>query len=124
MRVGIVGSRRRNSSGDRAQVEIMIDVVAKEYGDDLVIVSGGCQKGADKFAASYCNEMDIKLVEHLPDVANVKDYGDRVQRYYARNRKIAQDSDFIVAFVALDRTGGTENTIKHAKELGKPVIYK
>jgi hypothetical protein len=28
----------------------------------------------------------------------------------------------VVAFVAADRTGGTENTIKHAEQLGVPHV--
>jgi hypothetical protein len=31
------------------------------------------------------------------------------------------DSDRIIAFVAADRTGGTEDTIRRAKRAGKPV---
>jgi hypothetical protein len=42
-------------------------------------------------------------------------------RYYARNQRIVDDSDLIVAFVAPDRTGGTEDTIRRAKRAGKPV---
>jgi hypothetical protein len=39
-----------------------------------------------------------------------------------RNTYIAQDADVILAVVALDRKGGTEDTIKKALKLGKKVI--
>ena len=42
-------------------------------------------------------------------------------RYYARNQRIVDDSDRVIAFVAPDRTGGTEDTIRWAVRAGKPV---
>ena len=36
-------------------------------------------------------------------------------------RQIAAACDVLIAFVAHDRKGGTENTIEHARRLGKPV---
>jgi hypothetical protein len=46
---------------------------------------------------------------------------DRSNRYYARNQVIVTDSDRIIAFVAPDRTGGTEDTIRRAERAAKPV---
>jgi hypothetical protein len=43
------------------------------------------------------------------------------KRYRARNQIIVDDSDRIIAFVAPDRTGGTEDTIRRAERSGKPV---
>ena len=37
------------------------------------------------------------------------------------NQRIVDDSDRVIAFVALDRTGGTEDTIRRAERAGKPV---
>ena len=48
----------------------------------------------------------------------------QINRYYERNKKIAERSDVIIAFVAPDRRGGTENTIKWTKSLGEKVILK
>jgi hypothetical protein len=42
-------------------------------------------------------------------------------RYYARNQSIVNDSESTVAFVAQDRTGGTEDTIRRATRARKPV---
>jgi len=39
---------------------------------------------------------------------------------YARNKLIARDADILIAVVAADRKGGTEDTIKHfRKKFGK-----
>ena len=43
------------------------------------------------------------------------------KRYYERNQRIVNESDLIVAFLAPNRTGGTEDTIRRAKRADKPV---
>jgi len=92
------------------------------HGESLVVISGGCKQGADNFAASSCDLMGVNLIEHFPRLSGVRNYGEAVQRYYARNRKIAEDCDILVALVANDRKGGTENTIKYAMQLGKEIV--
>ena len=42
-------------------------------------------------------------------------------RYYSRKQRIARGSDLVVAFVAPDWSGATEDTISRAKRAGKPV---
>jgi len=42
-------------------------------------------------------------------------YIERVGAYFARNKEIAEYCDMLVAVVASDRTGGTENTIQYKK---------
>jgi hypothetical protein len=41
--------------------------------------------------------------------------------FYRRNQRLVDDSDRVIAFVAPDRTGGTEDTIRRATRAGKPV---
>jgi hypothetical protein len=43
------------------------------------------------------------------------------ERFYARNQRVVDDCDRIIAFVALDRLGGTEDTIRRAWKAGKSV---
>lgn len=124
-RLGVVGSRRRASSADRLYVFAVIQSALKLYTkNSIVIVSGGCRTGADAFAAEAvrCFLSPEQLVEHLPNIRPGQPYGDMVSAYYARNRLIAQDVDIVFALTANDRKGGTENTIKHAREFGKPVM--
>jgi hypothetical protein len=41
---------------------------------------------------------------------------------FVRNALIAADADVLIAVVAADRTGGTEDTVRKAEKLGKRVI--
>jgi hypothetical protein len=59
--------------------------------------------------------------EHRPELAGVRGYGPAVRRYHDRNQRIVEDCDRLIAFVAPDRTGGTEDTIRRARRAGKPV---
>jgi len=114
MKVGIVGSRRW-------QNREMVEALVNELPPDSVIVSGGC-RGVDKWAASAARSRGLEVVEHLPYFpAGSNPHWVYTQAYHARNLKIAEDSDIIYAFVAADRKGGTDNTIKHAQKLGVPV---
>ena len=116
MKYEIVGSRKRL---DKHSV---INFVKSLKNDDIVI-SGGCQ-GVDTWAEETAKSLGIKTIIYKPDLENIKNKGDMIQRYYDRNKRIAQESDILIAFVSLDRKDGTENTIKYVKELGKIVEVK
>lgn len=129
IKVGVVGSRRRNSDKDEKIIfnyALALLRKAHKANIELAFVSGGCKQGADSFIRKFCDLYPIELIEHLPKLDGLeghnKNYWMVVEAYYARNKLIAEDSNFIIAMVAPDRTGGTENTIKYAKELGKDVI--
>ena len=47
MKIGIVGSRRYEN---RKKIKDFIFELEKKFGNDLIIVSGGCKNGADKYA--------------------------------------------------------------------------
>lgn len=125
--LGIVGSRRRCSLYDRQLVFkiivgfIEMDVIG-ELDRKIVVVSGGCRTGADSYAeeAARANGLNtlIHPVQKDPPIRNKKDFRDRA---FARNRLVARDSDLLFALVSEDRTGGTEDTIEHMKQFGKPV---
>jgi YspA, cpYpsA-related SLOG family len=112
-RIAIVGSRRRT---DRAAVEAAV----AELPAGTIVVSGGC-RGVDTWAAEAASARGLAVVEHRPDIHGVRNRGDAVRRYHARNRRIAADCDWMIAFPAPDRTGGTENAIAQACRLGKPI---
>lgn len=107
MILGIVGSRRRNSQADK---EILKDRIL-----DLrptTIVSGGCPKGADKFAEEIAAELGIEILIFRPKgITKRTPYFKIVRAMYERNSMIAHVSDHLIALVAKDRKGGTENTI-------------
>lgn len=109
MRLGIVGSRRRNSSEDKKIVRKKI----LELKPDM-LVSGGCKQGADRFAEELADELRIPITVFNPRFhSHPKNYFGRVEAYYERNRMIANLSEYLIALVAPDRKGGTENTISH-----------
>lgn len=123
--VGVVGSRRRNSIEDFNLLDsYVISLRRRAYksNSDLEFVSGGCAEGADYFITKLCRKYDLKLTEHLPQLQGFSDYFKKVQAYYARNKLIAEDCNFLIAMAAHDRTGGTENTIGYTEKLGKKVI--
>ena len=109
-RIGIVGSRQWKN---REAVETLVHM----FPGDVTIVSGGCE-GVDTWAAETARQRRLVVVEHLPDLPPPgSPQWKFTKAYHTRNRLIAEDVDILYAFVAKDRRGGTENTIKHAMEL-------
>jgi predicted Rossmann fold nucleotide-binding protein DprA/Smf involved in DNA uptake len=113
-RVGIVGSRQRT---DRESVEAFV----RSLPTGCVVVSGGA-RGVDTWAVEAARARGLEVREHLPDLSGVKNRHEATRRYYARNEIVANDCDMLVAFVATDRRGGTEDTIRRAEAAGKPVV--
>lgn len=114
MRVAIVGSRRR---GDLASVEATVN----DLPGDVVVVSGGCA-GPDVWAAAAARARGLPAVEHLPALPAAGSPSWVFARaYHDRNQRVVDDCDRLIAFVAPDRRGGTEDTIRRARRAGKPV---
>lgn len=112
--IGIVGSRRRDEPIDFVAVMTAFD---KLYTKGDAIVSGGCPKGGDHFAERIAKERGITITIHYPDWnTHGKGAG------FERNTRIAEDADVLIACVAADRTGGTEDTVKKAQKLEKEVV--
>ena len=112
--IGIVGSRRRNTSADKTVVYRQF-LELYEIGDH--IVSGGCPSGADNFAEWVAKIEQVPITIHY---ARWKQHG---TAGFIRNKNIARDADVLIACVASDRTGGTENTINHFVSFDKGRVY-
>lgn len=117
--IGIVGSRRRDSQED---FKTCWDSFLNIYEEGDRIVSGGCSRGGDRFAEIIAEKFGLttengKLIIHP---AQWKTYGKRAG--FLRNGLIAQSADVLIALVATDRTGGTEDTIRKASKLHKYII--
>jgi len=117
--IGIVGSRRRNAPED---FQTCWNTFVKIYEPGDKIVSGGCPQGGDSFAEIIAgkfglSELNGGLIIHRADW---KRYGKRAG--FIRNTDIAMDADVVIAIVASDRTGGTEDTIRKATMLRKHLI--
>lgn len=124
--IGIVGSRRRNEPADYALLEEALYKVYKK-GDRLV--SGGCELGADHFAEQIAKVWGIGITIHYPRRENLDERllktnprGAYAIINFARNTLIARDAKILLALVAPDRKGGTEDTVAKALALGKEVV--
>jgi len=104
MNIGIVGSRRRDTKEDYWEV---LQAFQELYSKGDVIVSGGCPQGGDRFAEIIAKEYDIPIKLYR---AEWEKYGRGAG--FIRNTDIARESDVLIACVAEDRIGGTEDTIK------------
>jgi len=102
-RIGIIGSRRRDTKDDFLSVEICFLAIFKE---DDIIISGGCPKGGDRFAEILADKYNTTKVIFKPKWSLGKHAG------FLRNTTIAKNSDELIACVSSNRTGGTEDTIK------------
>jgi predicted Rossmann fold nucleotide-binding protein DprA/Smf involved in DNA uptake len=125
LKIGIVGTRSRNTYTDHSKVLAMLYKAANEKGYDcdlytdktkIMIISGGCSQGGDRFANIIAKNNGIPIYIVYPDW---NQFGKSAG--FIRNSDIAQLSDIIIACVAENRKGGTEDTIKKAEKLGKPV---
>jgi predicted Rossmann fold nucleotide-binding protein DprA/Smf involved in DNA uptake len=113
VRIGIVGSRRRT---DRQAIEACISELAAE-----TVVITGAARGPDRWAEEAARARGLVVVVHKPDLDGALTRWQASDCCYARNQCIVDDSDTVIAFVAPDRTGGTEDTIRRAVRAGKPV---
>lgn len=102
--IGIVGSRRRFTTKD---YHIVVEKFFTEYKPGDRIVSGGCPTGGDEFAERIAKRFQIPILIHYAQ-------WDKLGRGagFARNSDIANDAEILIACVAPDRTGGTEDTVR------------
>lgn len=119
-KIGIVGTRRRNHKRDFRKVN---DAFLLNYQEGDSIVSGGCEEGGDWFAELLSAIYRVEIRIHPPDKSKLNQElleknprAAYAEINYARNTLIAQDSDILIACVAPDRKGGTEDTIKKFKK--------
>ena len=129
MIVGIVGSRRRNSDKDFGKLVARLHQLERETNREIKkIVTGDCKKGGDDFARDIADifgwecevkdKLDPETGEKLERYIN--DYFKFTEICYDRNVEIVKEPlDYLIALVACDRTGGTENTIRHFRRLHK-----
>jgi predicted Rossmann fold nucleotide-binding protein DprA/Smf involved in DNA uptake len=108
--VGIVGSRQRQ---DRESVRKLVNSLPT----DIVVVSGRAP-GPDLWAEQAANARGLQTLIFPPDFAGAITGGQRTRRYHRRNQMIIDTVDELFAFVSLERTGGTEDTIRRAQRKG------
>jgi hypothetical protein len=125
--IGIIGTRKRDSLIDYREVRFAFNKVYQE-GDR--ICSGLCPKGGDRFAVIIADELRLPDKERLwfpPKWDDLKVPNARIKYNkwgkpynakagFDRDTDIARESDILIACVAKDRKGGTEDTIKKWKK--------
>lgn len=84
--------------------------------DNLVIVTGDCQTGADAMAKHYAENMAIDHVQFDADWNNQGDAAGPI-----RNSKMAQYGHALIAFWNME-SPGTDSMIKQARKVGIPIM--
>ena len=109
--IGIVGSRKYKN------VDLVYSVVEKlcMLPLEICILSGGCPKSPDQYAkeaAKFNNDLYTKQIGFKEFLPKSKDK----DGYFARNKLIAENSDFLIAFIPRNLLrSGAWNTVKWMK---------
>lgn len=123
LKLGIVGSRKRNSLKDFHLLKEFILKAKEKF--NITIISGGCQTGADHFAEMIAEELKIPIILFLPDKSKLPE---KPQKYhfrqinFDRNTLIAEACEVLVALTIPEGSNGTDDTIEKTKKLNKKVI--
>lgn len=104
MKLGVIGSR---SFRNYKTMEKLLDTV-----EISEIISGGAQ-GADYCAEIYAKEKNIPITIFYPEW--------KKGGVFARNKKIVEASDLIVAFWD-GKSAGTKMTLSIAERMNKPTV--
>lgn len=125
LKVGVVGSRRRNTEQDKQIIrQALQHLIAKDPEVKIFLVSGGCPLGADRFAEELATELGLEISIHYPDKSKLEanERWAYAKINFARNTLIAEECDILIALCVLNSPGGTDDTVKKAKKLNKPVV--
>ena len=127
-KIGIIGSRRRNTIKDKEIIEKqLLEIMDKNKlnKNNTLLVSGGCPTGGDRFAEDLAKKYELQIKIYKPDYSNVKSTAkwEYVKALFDRNTLVANNSEYLIACVASDRKGGTEDTIKKYLKMNKDLLF-
>ena len=129
MKVAIIGSRRYENT---RKIKDALFKLKQKFGTNLIVISGGAQYGADKFARKYALEFGINYKEFNPAhttknlySAMSDNYYDKpyhVSQFHHRNMLLAKACNVMMLFIAHGfETKSTNNMVNIIKKLDKPV---
>ena len=120
--LGVVGSRERCSEEDYKLVENYIFSFYDTHERNLILVSGGCPEGGDRFAEDIARTYGIPILIFYPDKQNDPDTGNLKRDFailaYSRNTEIAKLSDVLIALTSIN-SNGTNHTISEFEKYRK-----
>lgn len=125
--IGIIGSRSRDSENDLIKVEqIFCKLVAEIFGkgvnelyEEVCIISGGADEGADRFAPILSKKYSFPITIYPPNMA--LSYN---KCFFFRNAIIAQKCDYLIACIDKESsTAGALSTLNRFKEVVKDKKY-
>lgn len=90
----------------------IIDKMKKYINPGDIIITGGAD-GVDTFAMDFAKYFGHQLIVFYPDPKLPSP-----ERYYKRNKKIAEECNVMRAFNKKEHSG-TSNAIRYVRELGK-----
>lgn len=112
MKLGIIGSRTF------PQPEMVVQYV-NHLPHATIVLSGGASN-VDSIAIATAKARGLPTQVFLPNTAGCTKNFEFTKAYYARNQQIADACEELQAFTDKD-TGGTWDTIRRVRKLGKPV---
>ena len=130
MRIAIIGSR--NYANVR-KVKTLLTDLKNRFGEELIVISGGCPDGADKFVKKFAIEFGIDYKEYNPAHTPKNLYSAMSEHYYGkpyhvsqfhhRNLLIAKNCDMMIALIPTgDVAKGSESTVQLAQKHNKKVV--
>jgi hypothetical protein len=114
--IGIIGARIYK---DRQSVIDLVNALPI----DSIVVTSAC-RGVCTWAGESAKACGLTVKTFSPDLANIRNRYEMVERYYRRNRQLIAACDIVHAFISQEAglTGGTKFEIQYAKRLGKEII--
>jgi predicted Rossmann fold nucleotide-binding protein DprA/Smf involved in DNA uptake len=111
LKVGVVGNQRGWSYLDIKMALELLDI-----DNEATIISGGAE-GVDSYAQLYAQDKGCTIVIHYP-----KPEVSSPQRYFDRNKQIAEECNILIAFDKKSGAAGTKNTVAEARKANKPIF--
>ena len=114
--IGIIGARKYK---DRQSVIELVETLSS----DCVVVTSSC-RGVCTWAGEAAKDIGLEVEIFAPDLTNIRDHFDMVERYYERNRQLISACEIVHAFISRKGglTGGTRYEVRYAKSLGKDLF--